>query len=108
MGTHRLKFTKEVRKEKEKKEGKERKGRTHLAWQSSLKERVRALTKIVNIAEHLRRYNNFNSLVSVLAGINNAATHRLKFTKEVRKEEKKEGKERKGRTHLAWQSSLKE
>ncbi|KAJ6251331.1 guanine nucleotide exchange factor [Anaeramoeba flamelloides] len=45
-----------------------------------LKERAHVLRKFLKIAKHLHSLNNFNSLNSVLAGIQSAAVHRLKFT----------------------------
>lgn len=50
-------------------------------WQDSLKDRIRALTKLINVAMHLRKLNNFNSVMAVLAGINTSAVYRLKHTK---------------------------
>jgi len=53
-----------------------------IIWQPTLKERTRILTKLINMAEYLRKINNFNALMALLAGINNAATYRLKHTRE--------------------------
>lgn len=47
-----------------------------------LRSRVRMMTRFIKIAEALRKLNNFNSLMAILAGLGNAAVHRLKFTKE--------------------------
>merc|ERR1712137_1127881 len=53
-----------------------------IVWQENLKGRIKALTKFINIANHLRKLNNFNSLMAILAGINTSAVYRLKFTRE--------------------------
>jgi len=53
-----------------------------ILWQDTLRGRVRALTKIINIAQHVRKLNNFNSLMAILAGINTSAIYRLKWTRE--------------------------
>eukprot|EP00297_Palpitomonas_bilix_P023714 CAMPEP_0113894482 /NCGR_PEP_ID=MMETSP0780_2-20120614/16752_1 /TAXON_ID=652834 /ORGANISM="Palpitomonas bilix" /LENGTH=629 /DNA_ID=CAMNT_0000885047 /DNA_START=31 /DNA_END=1920 /DNA_ORIENTATION=- /assembly_acc=CAM_ASM_000599 len=45
-----------------------------------LKDRVQVLTKLVTIAEHLRGLNNFNAAMAVVAGLSNAAVHRLRHT----------------------------
>jgi len=51
-------------------------------WQPTLKERIRVLTKLINIADHLRKMNNFNSLMALIAGLNTAPIYRLKHTRE--------------------------
>jgi len=48
----------------------------------SLKERTKVYKKFLYIAWELYRLHNFCSAVAVTAGLNNAAVHRLKFTKE--------------------------
>lgn len=53
-----------------------------ILWQETLKGRVRAYSKMVNIAELLYKLNNFNSLMAVLAGLNTSAVYRLKFTRD--------------------------
>ncbi|KAJ3435491.1 ras guanine nucleotide exchange factor i-related [Anaeramoeba flamelloides] len=45
-----------------------------------VRQRVKVLKKFINIAHHLYNLNNFNSLISVLSGINSSAVHRLSFT----------------------------
>ncbi|KAJ6243439.1 ras guanine nucleotide exchange factor i-related [Anaeramoeba flamelloides] len=45
-----------------------------------VRQRTKVLTKFINIAHHLRNLKNFNSLISVLSGINSSAVHRLSFT----------------------------
>eukprot|EP01098_Paradermamoeba_levis_P016727 TRINITY_DN9231_c0_g1_i1.p1 TRINITY_DN9231_c0_g1~~TRINITY_DN9231_c0_g1_i1.p1 ORF type:complete len:652 (-),score=199.83 TRINITY_DN9231_c0_g1_i1:128-2083(-) len=47
-----------------------------------LKSRARMWAKLIKIAEHCHNLNNFNSLMAIIAGINNSAVHRMKFTKE--------------------------
>lgn len=51
-----------------------------ILWQATLKERIKVVTKIINIANHLRKLNNFNSLIAFVSAMNNAAVHRLKHT----------------------------
>jgi hypothetical protein len=51
-----------------------------IVWPKTLKDRVRNLTKIIEIAYGLQRLNNFNSLVSFMSALNNSAVHRLKHT----------------------------
>lgn len=50
--------------------------------QSKTKHRARMLEKFMNIAAILRHDNNYNTLQAVLAGLGNAAVHRLKYTRE--------------------------
>lgn len=47
------------------------------------KHRARALEKFMNIAQKLRRLNNYNSLGAVIAGINGTPVHRLSQTREL-------------------------
>eukprot|EP01104_Vermistella_antarctica_P005909 TRINITY_DN16657_c0_g1_i1.p1 TRINITY_DN16657_c0_g1~~TRINITY_DN16657_c0_g1_i1.p1 ORF type:complete len:1049 (+),score=228.63 TRINITY_DN16657_c0_g1_i1:400-3546(+) len=54
-----------------------------ILWQPTLKERTRTLSKLINIALHLRKLGNFNSLMAIIAGMNHASVHRLKHTKEA-------------------------
>jgi len=51
-----------------------------ILWQEKLAERVKVLAKFIDIAAELHRLNNFNSLLEILSGINNASVRRLKFT----------------------------
>ncbi|CAO1630394.1 unnamed protein product [Sympodiomycopsis kandeliae] len=51
--------------------------------QSKAKHRARMLEKFMNIAAILRHDNNYNTLQAVLAGLGNAAVHRLKQTREL-------------------------
>jgi len=44
------------------------------------RQRVRVMTKVIRIAQSLYAKNNFNGLLAVMAGLNNSAVHRLKFT----------------------------
>jgi len=50
--------------------------------EEKLKQRVKVTTKVIRIAQSLFNKNNFNSLLAVMAGLNNAAVHRLKVTHE--------------------------
>ncbi|KAL4963840.1 putative Ras guanyl-nucleotide exchange factor RasGEF [Aspergillus stella-maris] len=47
------------------------------------KHRARALEKFMNVAQKLRRLNNYNSLGAVIAGINGTPVHRLTQTREL-------------------------
>lgn len=58
-----------------------------IVWPKTLKERVRVLAKIVEIAARLQALNNFNSLVSFLSALSNSAVHRLRHTFEGLSEE---------------------
>ena len=40
------------------------------------------MTKFILIADHLRKLNNFNTLMAIIAIFNNSAIHRLRFTRE--------------------------
>lgn len=53
-----------------------------ITWQSTLRGRVRAYTKMIQIAEQMKKLNNFNSLMAILAGLNTSAVYRLKHTRE--------------------------
>ncbi|KAF7597050.1 hypothetical protein BBP40_010524 [Aspergillus hancockii] len=46
------------------------------------KHRAKALEKFMNIAQKLRRLNNYNSLGAVIAGINGTPVHRLSQTRD--------------------------
>lgn len=60
---------------------------SNILWQESLKARTAMYTKLLLVAQGLRKCNNFNSLLAVLAGFGNASVHRLKWTKEGLKKE---------------------
>ncbi|KAJ3430981.1 guanine nucleotide exchange factor [Anaeramoeba flamelloides] len=45
-----------------------------------IKQRVKVLKMVINVAEHLYNLNNFNSLNSVMAALASSAIYRLKFT----------------------------
>ncbi|EAU35559.1 conserved hypothetical protein [Aspergillus terreus NIH2624] len=47
------------------------------------KHRAKAMEKFMNIAQKLRRLNNYNSLGAVIAGINGTPVHRLSQTREL-------------------------
>jgi len=53
---------------------------TLVLWKSSLLERAKMLTKIINIAVELRRLNNFSGVMAFLAGVNLACLFRLTFS----------------------------
>jgi len=48
---------------------------------AKLKLRSRTLAHFVKIAFHLRKMNNYNTLMAILTGISNCSIHRLKSTK---------------------------
>ncbi|KAE8146146.1 ras guanyl-nucleotide exchange factor RasGEF [Aspergillus avenaceus] len=47
------------------------------------KHRAKALEKFMNVAQKLRRLNNYNSLGAVIAGINGTPVHRLAQTRDM-------------------------
>eukprot|EP00027_Filamoeba_sp_ATCC50430_P005468 CAMPEP_0168560888 /NCGR_PEP_ID=MMETSP0413-20121227/11301_1 /TAXON_ID=136452 /ORGANISM="Filamoeba nolandi, Strain NC-AS-23-1" /LENGTH=1108 /DNA_ID=CAMNT_0008592221 /DNA_START=186 /DNA_END=3513 /DNA_ORIENTATION=- len=51
-----------------------------IVWQAKLADRVKILEKYIKIALHLKELNNFNTLISVIAGLNISAVSRLKHT----------------------------
>ncbi|KAJ3450892.1 ras guanine nucleotide exchange factor i-related [Anaeramoeba flamelloides] len=53
---------------------------TKIIQRERVRDRVKILTKFIMIANHLFKLNNFNSLISIMSGINSSAVHRLKFT----------------------------
>eukprot|EP00002_Diphylleia_rotans_P026747 TRINITY_DN534_c1_g3_i2.p1 TRINITY_DN534_c1_g3~~TRINITY_DN534_c1_g3_i2.p1 ORF type:complete len:1016 (-),score=233.74 TRINITY_DN534_c1_g3_i2:791-3838(-) len=54
---------------------------TSIVETRKLKDRIALCNKYIEIANALNRYNNFNSLLSLLSGFGNSAVHRLKHTK---------------------------
>eukprot|EP00736_Rhodelphis_marinus_P010257 Rmarinus@m.3459 len=46
-----------------------------------IKDRVEVFTKCIQLASHLMQLGDFNAVKAVLAGLSNAAVHRLKHTK---------------------------
>ncbi|CAO3593940.1 unnamed protein product [Absidia cylindrospora] len=59
-----------------------------IVTQSKLGKRVALLEKFMTIAVALRDLNNYNSLMAILAGVNNAAILRMKHTQEAIKKKK--------------------
>ncbi|KAL0094516.1 ras guanine nucleotide exchange factor domain-containing protein, partial [Phycomyces blakesleeanus] len=55
---------------------------TSIVAQPKLNKRAAVLEKFMSIAVELRNHNNYNSLMAILAGINNAAVLRLRLTRE--------------------------
>lgn len=51
---------------------------------NDLKKRVAMIKQFVQLAEACRNLRNFNALMAVLGGLNNAAVRRLKLTWAVR------------------------
>lgn len=50
--------------------------------EEKLKSRAKMMTKIIRLATALYKENNLNSLLAIVAGLNNSAVHRLGFTRE--------------------------
>ncbi|ORZ23955.1 ras guanine nucleotide exchange factor domain-containing protein [Absidia repens] len=59
-----------------------------IVTQAKLGKRVALLEKFMTIAVALRDLNNYNSLMAILAGVNNAAILRMKHTQEAIKKKK--------------------
>eukprot|EP01114_Cavostelium_apophysatum_P012167 TRINITY_DN269_c0_g2_i3.p1 TRINITY_DN269_c0_g2~~TRINITY_DN269_c0_g2_i3.p1 ORF type:complete len:1067 (+),score=282.01 TRINITY_DN269_c0_g2_i3:478-3201(+) len=51
-----------------------------ILWQERIDERVKVYKKMIALCEYLIKFNNFNGLMAVLSGINDAAVFRLKYT----------------------------
>jgi len=49
-------------------------------WMEKMKDRSKVYTKFVNISEHLRKMNNYNTLMGIVAGLNMSSINRLKHT----------------------------
>ncbi|KAJ6241713.1 ras guanine nucleotide exchange factor i-related [Anaeramoeba flamelloides] len=45
-----------------------------------VRQRAKVLKTFINIAKHLYQLKNFNSLISILSGINSSAVHRLSYS----------------------------
>lgn len=56
---------------------------TTILHTESLKERVKVVTKFIQLAEELRLLANFNGVMEILSGLGSAAVHRLKQTWEA-------------------------
>ncbi|PLN84515.1 ras guanine nucleotide exchange factor domain-containing protein [Aspergillus taichungensis] len=54
-----------------------------ILYRDKPKHRAKAMEKFMNIAQKLRRLNNYNSLGAVIAGINGTPVHRLTQTREL-------------------------
>ncbi len=48
---------------------------------TKVEDRVKIWEKIIDIAKALMKMNNFNTLMSIIAGLNNACVYRLKKTR---------------------------
>jgi len=55
---------------------------TSIVSSQKIRQRVKVMTKFIRLADILRKMNNFNTMVAIVAGINAAPVHRLKWTKE--------------------------
>jgi hypothetical protein len=54
---------------------------TVICMEDKVRNRARVMQKLIGVAEHLRKLNNFNTLMAFVAIFGNAAVHRLKHTK---------------------------
>lgn len=54
----------------------------HILSCEKLRDRVKIMTRYIEIAKHLQALNNYHMLMGVVAGFQNAAVSRLKFTRE--------------------------
>jgi hypothetical protein len=51
---------------------------------------ARVMARFIKIAEHLRKLNNYNTLMAVFTGLNNSSVHRLRYTRrELPREQQK-------------------
>jgi hypothetical protein len=55
---------------------------TSILNEERLRSRVKIFVKWIKVAQYLRKYNNYHTLMAVLAGLNDAPIFRLKHTKE--------------------------
>jgi len=63
---------------------------TALVSVDKIRERVKAFSRLIRIAQHLRDMNNFHGLMAIMLGLHSGAISRLKFTQEeIPKKEKK-------------------
>jgi len=46
------------------------------------RQRAKVMARFIKIAEHLRTLQNFNSIMAIIAGLNNTAVYRLKYSRE--------------------------
>jgi hypothetical protein len=53
---------------------------TQIVLASKLRQRAHVLTKLIGIADHLRKLQNYNTLMAFVAVFNSSAVHRLKHT----------------------------
>jgi len=53
-----------------------------ILYQEKLQQRVKIYEKFISLLDHLRKLNNFNSLLAVMSGLNNSAVFRLQFTRD--------------------------
>lgn len=70
---------------------------TRICMEERVKDRVRLISKMIQVAQKLRAINNFNGLMAILSGLNRGPVYRLKQTL-AELEKKKEG-----RVYRVWQ-----
>lgn len=56
---------------------------TQILEHKKAKHRAKVLGKFMKIAQHLRNYNNYNTLMAFIAGINCASIQRMRQTKQI-------------------------
>ena len=63
---------------------------TQIVTTTALKQRVRVVATLIQLAKALETLNNFNAVMAILGGINSNAVHRLKFTFEALADDERE------------------
>jgi len=53
---------------------------TAIVTESKIKNRVKIVEKLINVAYQLRLMNNFHYVIAIISGLNNSSVHRLKWT----------------------------
>eukprot|EP00002_Diphylleia_rotans_P024247 TRINITY_DN4778_c0_g1_i6.p1 TRINITY_DN4778_c0_g1~~TRINITY_DN4778_c0_g1_i6.p1 ORF type:complete len:573 (-),score=101.68 TRINITY_DN4778_c0_g1_i6:183-1901(-) len=53
-----------------------------ILWTKDLKKRAKVMQRIIQIAECLRKLNNYNTLFAIFSGLNSPYVYRLKMTKQ--------------------------
>jgi son of sevenless-like protein len=53
-----------------------------ILWNPKLVDRTNAMVRLIQVAEHLRKVNNFNTMFAIISGLQLSSINRLKFTRE--------------------------